>query len=129
MKIRNFDLDDYLEVEKWWKSWGWSPIPPTFLSSTGFVVESDKLICAGWLYKTDSAVCWAENYIANKEVGKKERAEGLDMLIETLIQEGKKEGFKVMMSSTRCPFLIKKLLKAGCEKIYDTGMSNLVRVL
>lgn len=131
MESRYFDLDDdYATVSKWFESWGWPPMPKQFLSTTGIIVSNGGVdICAAWLYKTDSAACWAEHYISNREAPKELRGGAVQFLIEKLIEEGKNKGFQLMMSSVKQKGLIKKLLDAGCHKEYDTGMCNLARSL
>ncbi len=131
MESRYFNYDtDYNMLVKWWESWGWPAIPKQLLSMTGIIVLNNNVgVCAGWLYRTDSAVCWAENYIINKDAPKELRKGSIEFLIEKLIKEAKESGFSMMMSSVRHPGLIKKLLDAGCQEQYDTNMSNLARIL
>ncbi len=116
-------------VCKWWEQWGWPAIPEICLPTTGIVIQGERSLCAGWLYRTDSAVCWAENYVSDKTVSKAERTGSVEMLINSLIEEGHRLGFKVLMSSVRNPSLINKLIKSGFDVNYDKDMSNLTRVL
>jgi hypothetical protein len=101
-----------------------------FLPEIGIIISNEGFnLCAGFLYKTDSATCWAENYILNKDAPKEISKGCIDLLIQRLIIEGREQGFKLMMSSVNHPSLIKKLLKAGCVKKFDSNMSNLAMVL
>jgi len=131
MQSRHFSVEkDYTAVCRWWESWGWPPVPEMFLPEIGIVISNKGVdICSGFLYKTDSAACWAENYISNKDVPRELRQGAIEFLIQRLIKEAKDAGFIAMMSSVNNPSLIKKLLKAGAIDKYESNMSNLMVVL
>jgi hypothetical protein len=131
MQSRYFSVEkDYAQVCKWWQAWNWPTVPEIFLPEIGIVVSNHGIdVCAGFLYKTDSAVCWAENYIMSTEVPRELSKGCVDFLIQRLTKEAKELGFKLMMSSVNHPSLIRKLLKAGCSEKYESNMSNLAMVL
>jgi hypothetical protein len=133
MEYRHYNSEDYEILAKWWESWGWPAIPEMALPQAeprGVIVTNEGVdICAGFLYKTDSCTCWIENIISNKEAPKELRKGSIEYLIDTIASEAEELGFKVMMTSIKHEGLIEKFIATGCEKDYETGMSNLARIL
>lgn len=133
MESRSFDkVKDYGVISKWCESWGWPAFPLEYLPTEGIVIsDGDVDICAGWLYKTDSMVCWAENYISNKEATKEQRDKGLRYLIDELTEIARAFDYKLMMSTIHSSNkgMINKLLDSGFEGQYETNMCNLTRIL
>ena len=129
MQSRYYTPEDYENVANWWKQWDWEPLPQIALPEIGIVVSNQGVdLGVAFLYQTDSCICWAENYVVNKEVDKKLRAGCVEFLIEKIIEEAKELGFLMVMSSVTHTFLIKKLLRAGYQ-VTDKEMTNLLRVL
>lgn len=85
----------YLDIlDQWYKARDWQPLPAT---QTGIMVfDEDKPICAGWLYKTDSAICLISNIISNQYTSRNKK-EAIKFLLESLELEGKKQGFNIML--------------------------------
>lgn len=130
LKHRYFLPTDYPMFSSWWESWGWDPFPELLLPPTGIIVSNQGVdICGGFLYKTDSLVCWAENYISNKEAPRELRAGSIEYLINCLAEEGRRHGFKIMMSSVSHKGLVTKLIASGFDPKYEDKMCNLMRVL
>lgn len=129
LEIRNIDLErDYAEFKSWWKAWGWEPFPKPFLPETGLVVyEGNTNICAVWLYRTDTAICWVENMISNKEY-KGKRNEAILLLLSEIEKEAKSQGFKMIITATKCKGLVKKFIDSGYIES-DKAMEHFVRVV
>lgn len=119
---------DYPDLEKWWKDWGWPPFPKEFLPQGVMVKYGDDKVCAVFLYETNTPICWVENYISNKVLPKEVRDEGLNLLIETALEIAKDKGFKVVMSAVKHNNLSKRLMSKGFIES-DTGLTNYIRVL
>ena len=129
MEHRLYKPEDYKTLYKWWKDWNWEAMPEVALPETGIIISKDGVdLAASFIYKTDSAVCWAENFISNKEAPKELRKGCVEFLIEKTIQEARSMGFSIMMSSISHKGLVDKLVRAGYQ-VSDTKMTNLVRVL
>ncbi len=124
-KIRQINSDDYQVLTEWWKDWDWQPVPEVFLSPTGLMVYNDIDICAGWIYKTDTPICWIENVISNKNA--KDR-DAVTFLLQALEAKARTMGFKVAMTSVKNKSLIRKMENIGYIKT-DTDMTNYVRAL
>ncbi len=121
--------DDYEEVCQWWHSWDWPPFPQAFLAPTGLMVSKEGVnLCAVWLYKTDAAICWAENYISNKNALSEDRRLALDFLMGAIDEEVKVMGFSVIMSSVKHANLCRRLERNGFIRS-DENMVHYIKVL
>lgn len=130
MRIKLFDAEkDYSDLCSWWKAQNWPSIERDFLSKTGIIVENDKdKLCAGFLYTTDSSFAIMEFIIGNPEVPKDERGKALDMLINELSKEAKKQGFKALFTMTNHSKLIDRYTKNDFQET-DKNVSHFVRRL
>lgn len=128
MNIRSFDLlKDYEDIFNWWTKHNWAPIMPHSLPTTGIVVENDsKKLCAGFLYRTDSNLCWMEFIISNPDSEKEERDISLDLLISELIIKAEEFNCKVIFSSINHPSLIERYKKHNFVET-DKQMTNMIR--
>lgn len=96
MEARKFIPFDFEEINNWYYKRNLPSIPQHLLPPTGFIVPQ---IAAAFLYKTDSALAIIEGCISNPESFQEDRALALDLLLEQLVIEAKKEGFKMLMVS------------------------------
>lgn len=121
MEAKQFNLEkDLHTIHEWCRAYNIIPYHADTLSSSGYIISD---ICAGWLYKTNSKVCYMENFIANKNKTKAERNEALDMLFTELINEAKKDGYKFMLTTSKMQNMIKKgTEKFGFVKLDDLSM-------
>lgn len=117
--------EDYETLKQWWIDWNWSPVPPAFLPVNGLMVSNDNDICAGWVYKTDTPICWIEHIISDKN--SKDRG-AVVFLIQMLEELAKDLGFKVAMTSIKNASLMRKMEDLGYQKS-DTEMTNYVKGL
>lgn len=130
MEYRYYTKEDYPMVSKWWEQWGWTPFPEVAIPKTGIIVSNGGVdIAVSFLYGTDSCVCWAENFVVNKKAPKALRKGAVDFLIEKTVEEGKNQGYLIMMSSVQHKGLIKKLIAAGYSEEVEVNMTNLMRAL
>jgi len=123
MNIVKFTFEHHDEVSGWWKERGWAPIPLATLPTTGFIVPG---VCAGFLYLTDSNLCFLEWVISNPESESQDRSKGLDLLIDELLTEAENLGYKVVSTVTTHPKLILRYEEFGFKKA-DEQMTNLLR--
>jgi hypothetical protein len=126
--IEFYEEDKHYDIFcKLWDSHKWPHVEKHFLPKTGIVVvENKRPICGGFLYKTDSAFCLMEWIVADKELDKEVRANGLDKLIKTLSKMAEKDNFKLIFSSLSHPNLISRYQKHGFLPS-DTGVTNMVK--
>jgi len=83
-KIRHITKQDHsVLLSKWWKEWGFAPVPIDFLPETGWVVLYKKRpIIAAYMYTTDSKVAWLSWFISDKSFNDREvRNEAIKMIL------------------------------------------------
>lgn len=126
--ISKFEAKKHYEmVSNWWLKQDWPQIPVTALSQNGYVVDLEGLpLCAGWLYKTDSDFALCEWVVGNPAAPWQLRNEALDLLLDTINSEAKKEGAKLLFTSLKHERLIERYKRHGFKET-DHGMTNLVR--
>lgn len=99
----------FAQVLRWFELFGETMIPEA-LPQTGYIVPG---VAAGFLYRTDSSVCWLESLIANKDVPKEERTRALDVVVVALTRDAKKLGFKTLLGSTQLEAVVKRAQRLG----------------
>lgn len=99
----------------WWVSrWGQAPTRD-FLPDDGkggFMVWDDETpVCAGFMYSTNSKVAWVTWIVANPEY--KDRAEALQLLIDTMTDVCRREGFRYVFAPAQHTGLVRAYENAG----------------
>lgn len=126
MYSRNHTIEDYPIFCEWWTAWNWGMIPYEFLPQNSVVICAPEPMCAVFLYRTDTPIVWAENYISSKVKDGREKA--MCMLLEHMKEKVKEMGSSVIMSSVRHNLLARRLECDGFVKA-DTGLTNYIRVI
>ena len=122
---------DYTDILcKWWEDWGWTPPPLDMLPDTGFILSNqfEEDICAGFLYKTDSKVCWLEYIVSDKKYKRDDRSRAITSIIDYLSKKAKEEDFKYIYTSLKNKPLIKKYESCGFIK-GDESCLEMVKIL
>ena len=100
LNVRPLSESDYDEIlVGWWNDWGWTPPMRDFLPENGkgglMVMDGDEPVCAGYIYITNSKAAWCDWIISSKTYRKKpQRREALRMLVESLTNVCKEQGYK-----------------------------------
>lgn len=130
MRLEMFDVNKHYEtVCSWWKQHKWDVVPTGLLPKHGIVIyDGDTPAAAGWVYSTDSKICWIEWIVVNPTLKRNIRGAAIEELIEALQALAKELGFLVAFTSVRVPRLIKRLELKGFVAS-ESGMTNLTRVL
>lgn len=116
----------YEEISKWWAAQRWSVVPLSHLPEIGIVVyQGEKMACAAWIYKTDSAFCILDMFVANPEIRKDERNESINYLFDVSKNIIKELGFQSIYTMTSHSSLISRLEKNGFVA-NDSNMSSLI---
>lgn len=115
--FRFLEEEDYNELLGWWK-WFRFPAPAReFLpdnATCGIMVSKGEMnICAGFLYSTNSKLCWIEFIVSNPQYKDKNRKGAIELLIKGLAELAKKNGFKAIFSSIKDENLKKSYKNAG----------------
>ena len=123
--LRPYTVNDYSLMKSWAEGRKWPVIPAEFLPTTGII---DPEHCVGFLYKTDSKICWLEWVLGNPNSDKEERSKALDNLILALLCEAKSCGYKVVFTSVEHTGLIDRYKKNGFV-VSENSMTNMIRSL
>lgn len=121
--IRLLTEDDYPELCEWWKFWRFG-IPAQELlpenGTGGIMLSKDGVnICAGFLYLTNSKICWLEYVVSNPKV-RENRHEAIQSLISELTFLAQAKGYKAVFTSLKNENLIKHYEACG----YTKGSNN-----
>ena len=129
MKIKVIDKDDYILIRKWWKYYDWEPVHPYLLSKNGYIISDEgENIVAGWYVKTDGLTALVEWIVKNPKAKPKKFIKGLSLLCETIEQQAKQDGYKMIITFLENDKL-KKFMKRRKYKIGDTGLQTFVKGL
>jgi len=111
LKARTLLEQDYSMLEQWWKAWGWPAVSKDILPDNGtggvMVEYKDKPIVAGFIYWSNSGLCWFDWVVSDPEGNKRARPLAVKLLIETVEQMVKDAGKKCIMSISRSNSLLK----------------------
>jgi len=114
-------------IAKWWAAHNWPVIPRHALPKHGAVIEGEdgEGICAGFIYRTDSAIAWVEFVVSNPKVTLRKRRDALDDLVGCLKQMGKALGHNMFFVSLASRGLMKIYAKHGFVRT-DKTMTNMI---
>lgn len=117
--IRPLNSNDYDNILlKWWSDWKWTAPPKDFLPQNGtggiLVLDEETPICAGFLYATNSSICWVDWIISNKQYRKKpQRTQAIFVLLNKLTEMGSNLGFEYSYALIKHKPLIEKYESMG----------------
>ncbi len=102
LNVRNLTEKDYITLVKWWKEWGWDPVPQDMLPDNGaggvMIQQGSKPIIAGFLFWSNSNIVWFDWIISDKNVSKLTRAKSLIYLIDVVEGMVKSAGKKYIIT-------------------------------
>jgi hypothetical protein len=113
---------DYDVLCDYWKAWNFpappkSCLPNNGLGGTKIVNEDGVIICAGFLYETNSGISWLEFIVSNPDIKDREtRNDALILLISMLTIEAEEKGYTAVIASLTNESLIKKYEQVGYTK-------------
>lgn len=130
MVFRYFEEKDYDMLTKWWKFWRFTPPPFENLPTSGVIVNKDGVdLCAGFVYFTNSKMCWIEFIVANPDVKQKEdRIEAIMNVIDILCSVGKNNGYGLAYASLKNYNLEDKYLESGFI-LGSTNCNEYIKIL
>lgn len=109
-KCRPFDEVDMEEVNGWYCSRGMRPLSYHMFPDVGYIVPG---IGAGFLYQTDSSLCFIDGYISSPVSTREERREAFDLITNAIIRTAKDHGFQQILAYTR-----NHGVKERCERFH-----------
>jgi hypothetical protein len=117
LKARTLLEQDYNMLEKWWLGWGWPVVSKEILPDNGtggvMIEHEGKPIVAGFIYWSNSGMCWFDWVISDPKGNKRARPFAVKFLIETVEKMVKDAGKKCIMSISRSNSLLKIHKKLG----------------
>ena len=135
MEYRIAKYSDYEMLKEWWRFWRF-PIPPIVTlpqeddeNFSGVIAcENNKNIACGFLYKTNSALCWLEYIVTNPNTSSEERNLGIKTVIEQLSIKAKELGYEAIFSSIKNENLINKYKELGFIE-GSKGTTEMIKIL
>lgn len=124
METRWLNDYDYDTLVEWWKWFRFAPPPKVTLPENGkcgiMVTKDGVEVCAGFLYFTNSNMCWMEYIVSNPNVkDKATRDECIKFLINGLSYLSEVNGYSIIYTSVKNQNLINKYLSCGFIKGSD----------
>lgn len=129
MKLVEFNArKHYSEIRAWWGNQAWTSVDLEMLPKNGFVVElGETMICAGFLYSSDSSIAWMEFVVGNPQLSHTERGLGLNLLISGILSKARELGFKAVFTSTQHDRLLDRLVNEHGFIISDNNVTHLLK--
>jgi len=113
--IRNLIESDWEIIPKWYSQYKQEGFPRDFLPENGlggFMVCKKNPIAAMWLWKTNSKLAIPAVVISDKLYKDTDRSDALQLLINTVTDEGEKAGFKYAFAWAKPGLLLEKYKNA-----------------
>ncbi len=135
MNWKLLSFGDYETLCEWGEYWRF-PLPPKdFLPHSGIlfngilVYREEQELCAGFIYETNSAVCWMEYIISNPYVRDRDlRKECINYLIDCLSEMARNKGFKYIFTTVKNENLINKYIDNGFVE-GTKGSTEMIKIL
>jgi hypothetical protein len=135
MDIRIAEHTDYETLKNWWGFWRFPapsiPSLPQYKqgSFNGLIASHNgKDLAAGFLYETNSAMCWIEYIVTNPKTSSEEREEAILKVLEELSSSARELGYLAIFSSLKNENLINKYKKIGFIE-GTKGTTELIKIL
>lgn len=135
MDIRIAKHTDYETLKDWWGFWRFpAPSIPSLPqyeqgSFNGLIASHNgKDLAAGFLYETNSAMCWIEYIVTNPKTSSEEREEAILKVLEELSSSARELGYLAIFSSLKNENLINKYKKIGFIE-GTKGTTELIKIL
>lgn len=108
MKYEKFDKNKHYEqLRVFWKQYDWIAPEVDVLPETGYVaMVDDKPIAACFVYLSNSALCFMDWMIADKEANPDHRKEAVNGLIDKIKEQASESGYKIIYTITANTHLI-----------------------
>lgn len=111
--MRRYNEEDYPTLGRWASQYGIELCSPRRLPKVGYIID-DK--ACGFLYQTDSDICYLDLIIANKE---QPHDDELDMIVDALCDYAKSEGYNMVIALTRHKVVIDRAVRHRFETSTD----------
>jgi hypothetical protein len=114
---------------RWWNERKFPQPDAQFLPPTGLVVAygTGKLICGGFLFKTDARMASLGNLVSDPQVRAEDRSEAVELLISKLMDVARENGYSMVSAATNLPRLMSRYEKLGFSRT-DDNVSHFGRI-
>jgi len=117
LELRALKESDWDTLVSWWKWWRWPEMNKDLLPSNGcgglMVYKGETPIAAGFLYLTNSKATWLDWIVSNPEYKESDRKESIELLISSLEDVARQQGYDIIISIARNKSLIETHKKLG----------------
>lgn len=110
MDVRVFREEDIDEINDWFDDRGEAGISTRVLSRTGLISPG---VACGFLFATDSRVCFLDFYISNPHAPKAARNEAFDEITRQLIATAKERDYLLIFGASSHKSIQERCLKFG----------------
>ena len=125
MHVRPYTFLDYPTVKEWADKRSYPLFPTGCLSQTGLIIDG---YCAGFLFRTDTNMCWLGPIISNPESDTDDRHRAIDLLLSEFVNLAKELKFEYIFASLVSKSLIERHKDAGFI-VTDENVTHLLRRL
>ena len=115
--IRLLTEADYPQLVEWWK---WHRFPPPAQEmlpdngTCGIMLSKNGVnVCVGFVYFTNSKMCWIEFIVSNPNYRESDRKESIKVLINSLSELANQHGFKVAYTNLKNTSLVNHFADCG----------------
>jgi len=105
-----FSEEHIPEINSWYCQRGMETLSKHLFPDVGFIVRG---VGAGFIYQTDSSLCFLDGYISNPESTKEHRKDSFDKITHALILTAKDHGFRSILAYTQNPEISKRCERFG----------------
>lgn len=107
-KLVRFNKSHIPEINSWYVARKMASLNDNLFPDIGYLVHG---VGAGFIYQTDSALCFIDGYISHPLTNKEERKAAFDEITKALIMVAKEHGFDQILAYTKNPEI-----KRRCER-------------
>ena len=108
--VKNYNDSYYSQLQNWCEDRGFDAPDKEMLSDIGFIIPD---VCVGFLYLTNSKVCYLETILSNPNSSDALRDSSIDLIVEALIQKATILNYKLILSVTKLDCIVKRALEHG----------------
>ena len=121
MVIRDLEDNDYETLCSWWSVHNFVAPPKSILPGTGYICDE---IAAGYLYLTNSSICWMEWVVCDPDSEKAKRSAAINGLIDHICKQARFVGGIIVYTSTNNFAFAHRIKKLGFRDAQDEKKTN-----
>jgi hypothetical protein len=120
MNVRQVKAEDHNVINNWWIEWGYKLSPSLDMLPNngldGFVCEkNEKIICAGFVYTTNSSIAVLEWFISDPKYKNIDLHDAIEKIALECFKMAKDNGAKVIITNSNKRGILKAASNLGCS--------------